>query len=338
MKTIIRFRGGYPLLRRILKSDPTGAWSMRKAMMITGLIAANDNTPAAANPVSLQVERRQQYKPSPDWMVSDAHRVRVTCSVKDPAGTMRRHAGAHDVQRVAADTFRLGDMVFSTSSSRRRPAVGGLMLSFGQSSKGQPIAPQVDTRDEKGGAGAGQRSEAAKRAYLALRPAVASPLTAEGDCMATSAIAAIPDMYDPRPGVEEARALLAKFGVDGSVPFKAIGLGRLLPTGFPLAMDCFGGISAGKETAKTPIQVAELVEDDPANISEGTMTVLEVVAERGSLSALGVRLGYSGGYADRAGKGALLNAVDELKRLFPAPSNKNVRRPVPFRASSVGSN
>jgi hypothetical protein len=58
--------------------------------------------------------------------------------------------------------------------------------------------------------------------------------------------------------------------------------------------------------------------------------VIEEVATRGTLKSIGLRIGYSEAYADRAGKTAL---IDAAKTLAAANDNKKVERRVPIRGA-----
>lgn len=59
-------------------------------------------------------------------------------------------------------------------------------------------------------------------------------------------------------------------------------------------------------------------------------SVVEEVAARGTLKSIGLRLGYSEAYADRAGKAAI---IDAAKALAAANDNKKVEPAVPVRGA-----
>jgi hypothetical protein len=322
-KQAVRFRGGYPLLSRVLKTDPEGAWSLRRAIAEFAIVAANDNhaqaseyagdddfEPAGQETVEFRGERRHQMKPSVNVMLADALRV-----VRHADGTMFRHAGLSDAKVIGRDTFRLADMIFSTSELVRRPEAGGLMLNFGWTRKGKRAEPEIDTRDSKGGHSGSSRSLTHITAYLKMPGAVKSPLRADSYRTPVSDKRIIPDMLDPLPQVVEARAMLA----DAIANTRSMPAVTKLPDGIAKGARFFGGISFGKDDARHPIDVWENGNDAQHQLSDRAREIVDEIAARGNLKSLGIRLGYSADYADRAAKAALKDAVAEAKRIFPPP-------------------
>jgi hypothetical protein len=221
----------------------------------------------------------------------------------------------------------LAGMTFSFHREIFRPA-GGTMVLF-TDNKGKERQPVYTASKPRGGKRP-HRTMAAVRAYLDTKPTVSSPLRCVGIQRAMSRDPAIPPMYDPlmkeaptakdpagRFGVEEARAELAAFGIDGSVSFEE------LP--FPAARGdisiakgarFIGGIKGRKLTASVPAPLWQV--RDPKSLSPA----LEEAASRGTLSDIGeavrdkskpspVRL-------DRLGKRILLA---EAKALVAATDN-----------------
>jgi hypothetical protein len=146
--------------------------------------------------------------------------------------------------------------------------------------------------------------------YLALPGAVASPLTATGWHRPLSGEPALAPMYDPQAGVEAARAFLREHGVDGSVSFDQLPFpATKLPDAIARNARFIGGMSGRCQTASS----ATFGNGEPSEpISATAGKVVDEVGSRGTLQSIGIKLGYRGGYADRAGKKALLAAGREL--------------------------
>jgi hypothetical protein len=159
--------------------------------------------------------------------------------------------------------------------------------------------------------------------YLALPAVSPSPLEASHYHRPMSGATAINDMYDPLPrqepsdkdkagrfGVEEARAVLQALGVDGGVPFDKLPFpAKKLPDTIAKNARFIGGMSGRCQTASAAT-VGKWESAEP--ISSKAEIVIEEVASRSTLQKIGIKLGYRGGYADRAGKKALLAAGREL--------------------------
>lgn len=223
------------------------------------------------------------------------------------------------------DLIRLGRLTYFVRPGALHPPETGMLASY-IDDHGTERRPKFSANKPRGGRRVRRPSAAG---YLALTPAIASPLRAEPYMRPFSGERVIGDMYDPLPriepdahdrigryGVQEARTLLKRLGVDGCVHFDQLPItGQLCPTVAARGAQFLGGMSGRCQTAS----FAARNWDEPAAVP--LSPVLEVVAERGSLKDIGTRLGYRGGYSDRAGKKALLAAGREL-----IGANENISR------------
>lgn len=181
----------------------------------------------------------------------------------------------------------------------------GLLTEWGETKKGKKLKPTDRPRSTEDKSSK-TRSPAF---YLATKATTLSPMEADHYHRPLSGEPAIASMYDPLPGVEDARALLASLGVDGSVSAGAIArpvtFGPLVPAdgaGF------LGGVSSPSGNSSEGAVMWEAPEDRKSSAA----SVIEEVASSGTLKSIGVRLGYSEGYADRAGKAALVELAQFL--------------------------
>ncbi|MBB4067417.1 hypothetical protein [Gellertiella hungarica] len=194
----------------------------------------------------------------------------------------------------------LGGLTFYTLPGARSSFDGGMLISY-VNDHGQRKRPTLKTDKPRGGKRPHRGNPAG---YLALRGAVASPLAAIGLRRPLSGELALPPMYDPLAGTQEARAVLKELGVDGSVSFDCLPFpATKLLDGIAKNARFLGGMSGRCQTASR----ATTGKRDPAEPLSGVSAqVVEEVASRGTLASIGIKLGYQGGYADRAGKRALL--------------------------------
>jgi len=211
---------------------------------------------------------------------------------------------------VDGDMITLNGLAFYMRPKARRRVEGGLLLHF-INDKGRVERPTYKAMKPRGGKRPYRKSASG---YLALPGAVDSPLTASHCHRPFSGQPAIADAYDPLPrrepseqnrlgryGAKEARDLLKVFGVDGSVGFADLPVkATFLPDGIAKQARFIGGISGRSQTASPA--GPKWNETDGGALEP----VLEEVAARGTLESIGVKLGYQGGYADRAGGKALL--------------------------------
>ncbi|TIV72753.1 MAG: hypothetical protein E5V89_03900 [Mesorhizobium sp.] len=221
----------------------------------------------------------------------------------------------------------LGGLTFYTRAASptqpaRRARPGGMLLSYIDDA-GKLQRPVYKASKPRGGKRPHREDPAG---YTALPGAVARPGTAEGLRTAISGEQALMPMLTPqtrrepskafdingqidrsgRYGVAEARALLAAFGVDGGTPFEHLPFAaERCPTAVAKGARFVGGITSHCQTVSVPTIGNP---EEPPRLDARTEQVLEEVAARGTLDSLGKALGYREGYADRAGKKALLAA------------------------------
>lgn len=174
------------------------------------------------------------------------------------------------------------------------------------------------------------------RLYLKTKSCTKSPFEAHHHHRPISDEPALPPMYDPLPrakpsprdkhgrfGVVEAREVLKTYGVDGSVSFSALPFpAQRFGTVVAKGASFIGGVSRLSGNSSSGAVSWEVPERPKGQIA----TILEEVAAKGTLKSIGVRLGYSKEYADRAGKAALVEAAEWLSA---ANDNKKVAADVP---------
>lgn len=212
-----------------------------------------------------------------------------------------------------SEIARLRGLAYYTRPGARRGKVGGMLFEYTDGGP-KPRKPRFVADKPRGGKRP-HRTSANVASYLALRGATASPMARQSYQRPVSDEPALPPMYAPQDGVEEARAVLAKLRVDGSVPFHDLPGATLCKAATAKGARYIAGIAGSKETATSP---APSWQEPDLPLGD----VLEEVAARGTLESIGVRLGYRGGYADRAGKRALLA---EGRALVAANGHANAR-------------
>lgn len=207
---------------------------------------------------------------------------------------------------VGRHMVALKGLTFYTRPNARRGFEGGMILSYTDDA-GSTQRPVLKANKPRGGKRP-HREDAA--GYLALPGTVASPLHAAHLQRPMSDEPVLAPMYDPLDGVEEARSILREHGVDGSVPFDRLSFpAKRMPDAIAKNARFIGGMSGRCQTAS----FATFGNWEPGEpISPTSVKVIEEVASRSTLEKIGIRLGYRGGYADRAGKKALLAAGREL--------------------------
>lgn len=196
----------------------------------------------------------------------------------------------------------LGGLTFYTKPNARRGIEGGMLLEYVDDA-GCTQRPILKANKPRGGKRPHRDNPAG---YLALPGVVESPLAAAHHHRPFSNEPVLGPMLDPQAGTEEARAILREHGVDGRVPFDRLPFpAKKLPDAIAKNARFIGGMSGRCQTA-SPGTVGRWEPADP--ISAATAGVVEEVAARGTLQSIGIKLGYRGGYADRAGGKALLAA------------------------------
>ncbi|MBX5017484.1 MULTISPECIES: hypothetical protein [Rhizobium] len=181
----------------------------------------------------------------------------------------------------------------------------GRLIEWAVTKKGHRLRP-VDRVAQVGGDAVHQRDPAR---YLKTRATAPSPFDAYPLPRNMSGQPMLPPMLDPLNGVAEGRRLLQSLGIDGTVPLEKLPIPATRCSDAVAKNAVFlGGISSPKGNTSSGAQAWEAPE---ATRGEAA-TVIEEVFARGTLRSIGLRLGYSEDYADRAGKAALIEAARVL--------------------------
>jgi hypothetical protein len=211
----------------------------------------------------------------------------------------------------------------------------GKLIEWGETKKGAALKPVERTRGIKGGAGPA-RSESAIRAYLELSGAV-SPLTSRPYAKPMSAEPAVHGCYDPLPrvepnakdrcgrfGVEDAREVLRRFGVDGSVSFDSLpSSATRCPDGLVAGPQWVGGVkkpkplgeissSAGREPEFVRhVETMSYVDYLRRRLDQHA-TVLDLAITDASAKSIGMAMGQAPAYAEKRGPALIDAAIDVL--------------------------
>jgi hypothetical protein len=288
--------------------------------------------PVATEEDSLDTETRQEIRPSEGellaavgWKVIGTetwHWTGKEVNVYQPqeaTETRRKNKnGGEDTQ--------IGDLLFRD----------GRLIEWGRTSKGAALRPVERPRGPKGGTSP-TRSDAAIWAYLKLRGAVESPLTAKPYRKPLSGEPAIGDFYAPLPreapspkdrhgryGVEEGRAMLKKFGVDGSVPFDLLPRPAIrCPDGLVSGPQWAGGVKRPKPTGEISaaagrepdfarqVEVLDYVDHLRHHLGRHAL-VLDMAITDATAKEIGVAMGQAPAYAEKRGPSLIDAAIDAL--------------------------
>lgn len=258
------------------------------------------------------------------WTVIDRERDPPTAKmvntyerVETPLISTKNRNGGQDA--------RLGGLLFRD----------GKLIEWGRTKKGAVLRP-VERLGAPKGSAAPERSASRIRSYLALKGAV-SPFAADSLRRPFSGAPAISCKPDPLPreepsakdksgryGVAEARALLERFGVDGSVPFGE------LPT---VATRCDDGLVTGPQWVGGIKKPKPLGEISAAAGREGEVTrqvegmlyseflrerlgdhaaVLDLAITDATAKEIGMAMGQGPAYAEKRGPSLIDEAIDAL--------------------------
>lgn len=267
-----RYRGTLPALRWLWDNRP-------------------DLAPALANALPRQ---------SANWFV-DVEPTRQ--EIRPTVGELMA-ASQDDEGKVLPTTYQRHGKSCHTTLGRLKFR-DGLLTEWGETKKGKKLKPTDRPRSTEDKS-MKVRSPAF---YLATKATTPSPMEADHYHRPLSGQPAIASMYDPLPGVEDARSLLASLGVDGSVS-----AGKL-PTAVtfcPLVAADGAGFLGGVSSPSGNSSEGAVMWEAPEERKSNAASVIEEVASSGTLKSIGIRLGYSEGYADRAGKAALIEIAQFL--------------------------
>jgi hypothetical protein len=277
MSQVIRYRGTLPLLNWLKKNDSGSVQAVARALadMKPVLVENTDELDREMRPTVGELLRA----------ASDAFRVHVRDGVRHVGKGYRRIAGT----TYGGDEWQfLGELTFYR----------GALREWGQTKAGRKLKPKDDIR----GSGKSTRNVVC---YMRVRSTTPLP----GNAVGLERVQCSPygaggngTFYDPLPGVEEARALLAALMPNAP----AI---TICPTVTAKGAHFFGGISRPKQGTNSGVVG---VWDAPEKPKGEAGEVLDEIAAGGSLKSLGVRLGYGPEYADRAAKRALLDTAKML--------------------------
>lgn len=181
----------------------------------------------------------------------------------------------------------------------------GLLTEWGATKKGKKLKPTDKPRST------GDKTSKVRSPdfYLSTPATEPSPMVAKHYHRPLSGEPAIAPMYDPLPGVENARELLKSLGLDGATPSGMIEQEvKFGPVVAATGAGFLGGVSSPSGNSSEGAVMWEAPEERKSSAS----SVIEEVASSGTLKSIGIRLGYSEGYADRAGKAALVELAEIL--------------------------
>lgn len=217
----------------------------------------------------------------------------------------RKSNGAVDI--------KLGDLVFRD----------GALVEWGRTRRGRALRPVERARGVKGASPKG-RTDAAILSYIRIRPGAPSPFAAVSLQRPLSGERAIPDMYKPLPGVEEARTLLREHGVDGSVSFADLPLPALrCPDGLIPGPQWVAGVKKPKPLGE--ISAAAGREPEIVRLIETTdylgylhlvlgdhAKILDMAITDATAKDIGIAMGKSRAYAEKVGPLLIDAAIDAL--------------------------
>ncbi|MBY3564114.1 hypothetical protein [Rhizobium laguerreae] len=258
------------------------------------------------------------------WEIVDRERwywTREMVNIYEPTPSVE----GHQKNRNGGTDTSLGALLFRD----------GRLIRWGETRKGSALRPVERSRGPKGGA-APSRSESAILSYLELQGAV-SPLTAHPYANPLSAEPAIHGCYDPLPrqepntkdrhgryGVQEAREVLRRLGVDGSVPFDSLPSPAIrCPDGLVAGDQWIGGIkkpkplgeissSAGREPEFVRhVETTSYLDYLRRRLREHA-TVLDLAITDASAKSIGMAMGQAPSYAEKRGPALIDAAIDAL--------------------------
>ncbi|RVG43597.1 hypothetical protein [Sinorhizobium meliloti] len=308
--------------------------------------AANDNEPRKA--------RQPRYRgtlPALRWLFDNHADLApaLAAALPRPASNWRDDAedGKQEIRptvgellKAASDAFRSyfregirhigAGLTVEADEDGERITLGSLKFRDGRlvewavTKKGHKLRP-VDRVKAGGSSNSSHRSP---KRYLETKPTTPSPMDASPLPRNVSDRPVLPPMLDPQADVEANRALLRSLGVDGSVSFDELPApATKCETAVAKGAGFLGGVSRPSGNSSSGAQAWEAPEIRQGEVA----SVVEEVASRGTLKSIGLRLGYSEAYADRAGKAAL---IDAAKTLAAANDNKKIEWHVPLRGAT----
>ncbi|MQW44388.1 hypothetical protein GHK68_19475 [Sinorhizobium meliloti] len=235
----------------------------------------------------------------------------------------------HHKNKNGGEDTQIGNLLFRD----------GRLIEWGRTGKGNSLRPVERPRGIKGGSNPA-RSDSAVWAYLKLRGAVASPLTAKPYSKPLSGEPAIEDFYPPLPreapstkdrhgrfGVKEGRAMLQELGVDGSVPFERLPVpATRCPNGLVSGPQWVGGVKRPKPTGEISaaagrepefvrqVEILDYVNHLRRHLGRHAL-VLDMAITDATAKEIGIAMGQAPAYAEKRGPLLIDAAIDALINL-----------------------
>lgn len=286
-----RYRGTLPLLRWLHDHYPEMAFAVAEALPKPDTHWVPD-----------AIDNDQEIRPTVGELLkaaSDAFRVYVRNGI--------RHVGSGLVRvpRGAGATYKSDEWIYLGTLKFNR----GALTEWGTTKKGKKLQPA----DRITSGVAEKTSKRNPWRYLKTRPTTSSPLHVAPLLRNMSGLPALPPMYDPQKGVEANRAILAE--AYSRSPEVVV---AKCPTAVARGAEFLGGVVGSSGTASS----GALMWEAPEERKGEARVVLEEIAARGTLKSLGERLGYTGSYADRAGRAALI----ETARILVAANDNRQKK------------
>jgi hypothetical protein len=244
--------------------------------------------------------------------------------------------------RLGGTDTEIGDLVFRDGS----------LIRWGKTKKGAGLRPMDRPRGVKGGASPA-RTESAIWSYIKLPAAGASPMAATSLRRPISDAPAImtrdaplpreePSSKDRSGRVEEARAVLQEFGVDGSVPFDQLPLpATMCPDALVAGPQWVGGVkkpkplgeisqaAGGEPEVVRRIETLDWITHLRRLLGEHAK-VLDMAITNASAKEIGIEMKKAPAYAEKAGPILIdaaidaLIALDETARMKVAPEIEKI--------------
>ncbi|WP_153318619.1 hypothetical protein [Sinorhizobium meliloti] len=259
------------------------------------------------------------------WKVIDRERWHFTNETVN-VYERKDSAPTHHKNKNGGEDTQIGNLLFRD----------GRLIEWGKTGKGSSLRPVERPRGAKGGSKSA-RSDSAIWSYLMMPGAVASPLTAKPYSKPLSGEPAIGDFYPPLPreepsakdkhgrfGVEEGRAMLKEFGVDGSIPFERLPLpATRCPDGLVSGPQWVGGVkkpkplgeisaAAGREPEFVrQVEVLDYVDHLRHHLGRHAL-VLDMAITDATAKEIGVAMGQAPAYAEKRGPSLIDAAIDAL--------------------------
>lgn len=276
-----RYRGTLPALKWLYENHPDLAGPVAEA--VQALAVSNWDTEVRDDYIEIRpsigeiiraASDGESADGTPQWLEPEAGR--------DPGGN---------------PVIRLGALVFK----------GGELVEYGRTAKGRKLEPR-DRARTRGEEATGTPNY--RRYVFGTRATTPSPFHAEPYRRPIRTDIALPPMYDPQRGVEANRAALRAFGIDGTVAFDDLPFpATKCPTVIAKGAEFLGGIAGASGTASSgAVNMGDLPDAPKGEV----LRIVEAIASGATLTEIGERIGYKGGYTDRGAKVAIVEAAKVL--------------------------